>query len=85
MIKEDKNKIVIEKWGENVHFLNALQELINFYEKNRNNALIHCDVDIAQNDDMRRSHDPEETFREHYLDIDMRYADIKYTGQGEWK
>ncbi|QRN90242.1 hypothetical protein JRU67_09220 [Mammaliicoccus sciuri] len=77
MIEQTKDKIIIDKWGEDVHFLNAIKTMIKFYQDNRGNHLEVCEVDVKQSDDKERFH-VEESYRQHDLDISMTYYDVNH-------
>ncbi|MEB8206583.1 hypothetical protein [Mammaliicoccus sciuri] len=77
MIEQTKDKIIIDKWGEDVHFLNAIKTFIEFYQDNKDNHLDTCDVDVIQSDDKDRYLD-NRPYRQHELSINMTYNDIKH-------
>lgn len=77
MIEQTKDKIIIDKWGEDVHFLNAIKTMIEFYQGNKDNHLDTCDVDVIQSDDKDRYLD-NRPYRQHELSINMTYNDIKH-------
>ncbi|MFI3377661.1 hypothetical protein [Mammaliicoccus sciuri] len=78
MIEQTKDKIIIDKWGEDVHFLNAIKTFIEFYQDNKGNHLNTCEVDVVQSDDKDRCIDNRATYRQHELSINMTYNDIKH-------
>lgn len=75
MIEQTKDKIIIDKWGENVHFLNAIKTFIEFY---KDNHLDTFEVDVVQSDDKDRCLDNRVAYRQHELSINMTYNDIKH-------
>lgn len=77
MIEQTKDKIIVDKWGEDVHFLNAIKTMIEFYQDNRGNHLKVCEVDVKQSDDKERLL-IEESYRQHDLDISMTYYDVNH-------
>ncbi|WP_436871745.1 hypothetical protein [Mammaliicoccus sciuri] len=77
MIEQTKDKIIIDKWGEDVHFLNAIKTFIEFYQDNKDNYLDTCEVDVIQSDDKDRYLD-NRPYRQHELSINMTYNDIKH-------
>lgn len=77
MIEQTKDKIIIDKWGEDVHFLNAIKTFIEFYQDNKCNHLDTCDVDVIQSDDKDRFLD-NRAYRQHDLNINMTYNDRKH-------
>ena len=76
MIEQTKDKIIIDKWGEDVHFLNAIKTMIEFYQDNKGNHLDICDVNVIQSDDKERYFD-NRAYRQHELSINMTYNDKK--------
>ncbi|MEB8091850.1 hypothetical protein [Mammaliicoccus lentus] len=80
MIEQTKDKIIIDKWGEDVHFLNAIKTFIEFYQDNEGNQLDTCDVDVIQSDDKDRFLD-NRAYRQHDLNINMTYNDLKHKVQ----
>ncbi|MFI3546290.1 hypothetical protein V5G65_09390 [Mammaliicoccus sciuri] len=77
MIEQTKDKIIIDKWGEDVHFLNAIKTFIEFYQDNKGNHLDTCEVDVVQSDDKDRYLD-NRPYRQHELSINMTYNDMKH-------
>lgn len=80
MIEQTKDKIIIDKWGEDVHFLSAIKTMIEFYQDNKGNHLDTCDVDVIQSDDKDRFLD-NRAYRQHDLNINMTYNDLKHKVQ----
>ncbi|WP_227532249.1 hypothetical protein [Mammaliicoccus sciuri] len=77
MIEQTKDKIIIDKWGEDVHFLNAIKTMIEFYQDNKGNHLNTCEVEVTQSDDKERFY-VEESYRQHSLNVDMTYYDVNH-------
>lgn len=75
VIEQTKDKIIIDKWREDVHFLNAIKRFIEFYQDNH---LDTCEVDVVQSDDKDRCLDNQAAYRQHELSINMTYNDIKH-------
>lgn len=77
MIEQTKDKIIIDKWGEDVHFLNAIKTFIEFYQDNKGNHLDTCEVEVIQSDDKER-YFVNEAYRQQELNINMTYNDITH-------
>lgn len=77
MIEQTKDKIIIDKWGEDVHFLNAIKTFIDFYQDNKGNHLDTCEVEVIQSDDKER-YFVNEAYRQQELNINMTYNDITH-------
>lgn len=80
MIEQTKDKIIIDKWGEDVHFLNAIKTFIEFYQDNKGNHLDTCEVEVIQSDDKER-YFVNEAYRQQELNINMTYNDITHNVQ----
>ncbi|MEB6226352.1 hypothetical protein MXM59_03890 [Mammaliicoccus sciuri] len=78
MIEQTKDKIIIDKWGEDVYFLDVIKTIIQFYQNNKGNHLDTCEVDVVQSDDKDRCLDNRAAYRRNSLSINMAYNDIKH-------